>query len=43
VLLVDTLKRKGELLGAALLTIAHGEPFNSPQVLWIHFLVSAPP
>jgi Ca2+-transporting ATPase len=29
-------------LGAALLNIAHGEPFNSPQVLWIHFLVSAP-
>jgi P-type Ca2+ transporter type 2C len=29
-------------LGATLLNIASGEPFNSPQVLWIHFLVSAP-
>lgn len=29
-------------LGAALLNIARGEPFSSPQVLWIHFLVSAP-
>jgi P-type Ca2+ transporter type 2C len=29
-------------LGATLLDIAGGEPFSSPQVLWIHFLVSAP-
>jgi Ca2+-transporting ATPase len=29
-------------LGATLLDIAAGEPFNSAQVLWIHFLVSAP-
>jgi len=29
-------------LGATLLNIASGEPFNSPQVLWIHFFVSAP-
>jgi Ca2+-transporting ATPase len=29
-------------LGAALLNIAAGEPFSSPQVLWIHFFVSAP-
>jgi Ca2+-transporting ATPase len=29
-------------LGASLLNIAAGEPFNSRQVLWIHFLVSAP-
>ncbi len=29
-------------LGATLLNIAGGEPFSSPQVLWIHFLVSAP-
>jgi P-type Ca2+ transporter type 2C len=29
-------------LGAALLNIAGGQPFSSPQVLWIHFLVSAP-
>jgi Ca2+-transporting ATPase len=29
-------------LGATLLNIAGGEPFSSAQVLWIHFLVSAP-
>ncbi|HKN94816.1 MAG TPA: HAD-IC family P-type ATPase, partial [Thermoleophilaceae bacterium] len=29
-------------LGATLLDIAAGQPFSSPQVLWIHFLVSAP-
>ena len=29
-------------LGATLLNIAAGQPFSSPQVLWIHFLVSAP-
>jgi Ca2+-transporting ATPase len=29
-------------LGATLLNIAAGQPFTSPQVLWIHFLVSAP-
>jgi len=29
-------------LGASLLNIASGEPFTSPQVLWIHFLISAP-
>jgi len=29
-------------LGASLLNIANGQPFSSPQVLWIHFLVSAP-
>jgi Ca2+-transporting ATPase len=29
-------------LGASLLNIAGGQPFSSPQVLWIHFLVSAP-
>jgi P-type Ca2+ transporter type 2C len=29
-------------LGAALLNIAGSRPFSSPQVLWIHFLVSAP-
>jgi Ca2+-transporting ATPase len=29
-------------LGATLLNIAGGEPFSSPQVLWIHFVVSAP-
>src|SRR6185312_11371965 len=29
-------------LGATLLNIAAGEPFSSPQVLWIHFFASAP-
>src|SRR5262249_24881865 len=29
-------------LGATLLNIAAGQPFNSPQVLFIHFFVSAP-
>src|SRR3954449_11449495 len=29
-------------LGATLLNIAAGQPFSSPQVLWIHFFVSAP-
>jgi Ca2+-transporting ATPase len=29
-------------LGASLFNIASGEPFTSPQVLWIHFLISAP-
>jgi len=29
-------------LGASLLNIAAGEPFTAPQVLWIHFLISAP-
>jgi Ca2+-transporting ATPase len=29
-------------LGAAVFNIAAGEPFTSPQVLWIHFLVNAP-
>jgi len=29
-------------LGASLFNIAAGEPFTSPQVLWIHFLISAP-
>ncbi len=29
-------------LGAALLNIAAGQPFNPAQVLWIHFFVSAP-
>jgi Ca2+-transporting ATPase len=29
-------------LGATLLNVAAGEPFTSPQVLWIHFVVSAP-
>ena len=29
-------------LGASLFNIASGEPFTSPQVLWIHFLVNAP-
>jgi Ca2+-transporting ATPase len=29
-------------LGATMLNIAAGQPFTSPQVLWIHFLVSAP-
>jgi Ca2+-transporting ATPase len=29
-------------LGAAIFNIAAGEPFTSPQVLWIHFLVNAP-
>ncbi|MGZ4270320.1 MAG: cation-translocating P-type ATPase [Solirubrobacteraceae bacterium] len=29
-------------LGATMLDIAAGQPFNSAQVLWIHFLVSAP-
>jgi Ca2+-transporting ATPase len=29
-------------LGASLLNIAGGQPFSSPQVLWVHFLVSAP-
>jgi magnesium-transporting ATPase (P-type) len=29
-------------LGAALFNIASGEPFSSPQVLWIHFFVNAP-
>ena len=29
-------------LGASLLNIAQGQPFSSPQVLWIHFVISAP-
>jgi Ca2+-transporting ATPase len=29
-------------LGATLLNIAAGEPFSPPQVLWIHFFISAP-
>ena len=29
-------------LGASLFNIASGEPFTAPQVLWIHFLISAP-
>ena len=29
-------------LGASLLNIAEGQPFTPAQVLWIHFLVSAP-
>src|SRR6185437_9590200 len=29
-------------LGASLFNVASGEPFTSPQVLWIHFLISAP-
>jgi P-type Ca2+ transporter type 2C len=29
-------------LGATLLDIAAGEPFNPAQVLWIHFVVNAP-
>ena len=29
-------------LGASLFNIAAGEPFTPPQVLWIHFLISAP-
>jgi Ca2+-transporting ATPase len=29
-------------LGATLLNIAAGQPFTPPQVLWIHFFVSAP-
>jgi P-type Ca2+ transporter type 2C len=29
-------------LGASLLNIAAGQPFSSPQVLWIHFVISAP-
>jgi Ca2+-transporting ATPase len=29
-------------LGATLLNIAAGQPFSSPQVLWINFFVSAP-
>jgi P-type Ca2+ transporter type 2C len=29
-------------LGATLLNIAAGEPFNAAQVLWIHFVVNAP-
>ncbi len=29
-------------LGASLFNIAEGEPFTAPQVLWIHFLISAP-
>jgi Ca2+-transporting ATPase len=29
-------------LGASLFNIAAGEPFTTPQVLWIHFLISAP-
>jgi len=29
-------------LGASLFNIAAGEPFTSPQVLWIHFFVNAP-
>ena len=28
-------------LGATLLNIADGQPFTPPQVLWIHFFVSA--
>jgi Ca2+-transporting ATPase len=29
-------------LGATLLNIAEGQPFTPPQVLWIHFFISAP-
>ncbi len=29
-------------LGATLLNIAAGQPFTPPQVLWIHFFISAP-
>ena len=29
-------------LGATILNIAAGEPFNPAQVLWIHFIVNAP-
>jgi P-type Ca2+ transporter type 2C len=29
-------------LGGSLFNIASGEPFTAPQVLWIHFLISAP-
>ncbi|MGN6378573.1 MAG: cation-translocating P-type ATPase [Gaiellales bacterium] len=29
-------------LGASLFNIAKGEPFTAPQVLWVHFLISAP-
>lgn len=29
-------------LGATLLNIAGGQPFTPPQVLWIHFFISAP-
>src|SRR3954470_13711671 len=29
-------------LGASLFNLAAGEPFPSPQVLWIHFVVNAP-
>ena len=29
-------------LGATLLNIASGQPFTPPQVLWIHFFISAP-
>ena len=29
-------------LGATLLNIAAGQPFSPPQVLWIHFFISAP-
>jgi P-type Ca2+ transporter type 2C len=29
-------------LGASIFNIAAGEPFTSPQVLWIHFVVNAP-
>ena len=29
-------------LGAVILNIAAGEPFNPAQVLWIHFIVNAP-
>ena len=29
-------------LGATVLNIAAGQPFSPPQVLWIHFFVSAP-
>jgi Ca2+-transporting ATPase len=29
-------------LGASLLNIANGQPFSSPQVLWVHFVISAP-
>ena len=29
-------------LGASLFNVAAGEPFTSPQVLWVHFVVNAP-
>jgi P-type Ca2+ transporter type 2C len=29
-------------LGASLFNIAAGQPFTSPQVLWVHFFVNAP-